>query len=157
MYLRGSNVISDQSSYDLIYRDLIINNQLGVNDRYNLGTDSINRIYKAELISATVNFSGQIPDTVKNQCIILSIPQLNGITCKIAGSGTSNIFCQIPDNNTPLTPVITNNTISLLIGPHFYESIQFYNPPINKLNVLDVTWFDCYGNQLSTSETIKRY
>ena len=186
---RGFNVLQDQSSYDLVFKDIIIDSALGsVNGTtysYNTGTDSINQIYKAELVSATIKFNTTIPTNVQNKTIILSIPELNNRTCVVAGNtaGTStqinqvynsttgqydpvnvtnsiqgqgtnvvqsNIFCQIPDNNTPLTSasVTSNNTISLLIGPHMYDSIQFYNPPINKINTIDVQWFDTRANQI---------
>ena len=189
---KGSNVTAEQSSYDLIYRDLIVSSSFGSNGgynypiTYNLGTDSINGIYKAELISATIKFNGSIPNSVQNGTVILSIPELNGNTAKIAcnttninstynqvwnpttntydnvpanGSNSSqgsnivqgNIFCQIPDNNTPLTVGggTSNNIISLYIGPHMYDSVQFYNPPISRLNKIDVSFFATNSNQLN--------
>ena len=164
---RGSNVLADQSAYDLIFRDIIINSSLGTlngtTTTYNLGTDSINQIYKAQLITATIKFNGSIPNNIKNQSVILSIPQLNNNTTRIAGnivpgnpsqgnnSTQGAIFGQIPDNNTPLNfhcDSSCNNIISLLIAPPFYESIQFYNPPINKLNTIDVQLFDQLGNDV---------
>ena len=188
---RGSNVLQDQSSYDLIFKDIIINSTLGTTNllgdviSYNTGLDSINQIYKAELISATVKFNTAIPSGVQNKTLILSIPQLNNKTVVVAGNisgsgsqtnqvfnpstgqynpvtstvniqGQGNnvvqgdIFCQIPDNNTPLTSAsqTSNNTISLLIGPHMYDSIQFYNPPLNKINTLNVSWFDTASNSI---------
>lgn len=176
---RGFNVTNDQASYDLVYRDVIINSNLGTNNNstfsYNLSTDSINQVYKVELVAATVKFNSTIPTNVKNQCILLNIPQLNGNTCRIAGNvSTSNssqgsntvqgaIFCQIPDNNTPLTSgsVTSNNIISLLIGSHLYESVQYYNPPINRLNSIEVSWYDPLSNQIaidpSTSGTINSF
>ncbi len=176
---RGFNVTNDQASYDLVYRDVIINSTLGTNNNsvlsYNLSTDSINQVYKAELVSATVKFNSAIPTNIQNRCILLNIPQLNGNTCRVAGNTSSSnssqgtnsvqsaIFCQIPDNNTPLTAgsLTSNNIISLLIGPHMYDSIQFYNPPINRLNSIDVSWYDTAGNQIaidpSTSGTINTF
>ena len=166
---KGSNVTADQSSYDLIYRDLIVSSSFGTNIgtnypiTYNLGTDSINGVYKAELISATIKFNGSIPTSVQNGTVILSIPELNGnttkVACNVSGSNSSqgnnivqgNIFCQIPDNNTPLTVGggTSNNIISLLIGPHMYDSIQYYNPPISKLNKIDVSFFATSSSQLN--------
>lgn len=165
---RGANVSSDQSSYDLLYKDFIIDSSLGTfyNDvySYNLQTDNINKVYKAEMISATIVFdSSGIPTNIKNSAAIISISQLNGNTTRIAGNrisgnssqGSNNtqgsIFCQIPDNNTPLTnaSVISNNTISLLIGPHMYESVQYYNPPISNINRLDVQITDLQANVVS--------
>jgi hypothetical protein len=176
---RGFNVTNDQASYDLVYRDVIINSALGTNNNsvlsYNLGTDSINQVYKVEVISATVKFNTAIPNGIKNQTLLLSIPQLNGNTCRIAGNVTSSnssqgnvttqgsIFCQIPDNNTPITAgsATSNNIISLFIGPHSFDAIQYYNPPISKVNTLDVAWFDCTSNQIlldsSTSGTINSF
>jgi hypothetical protein len=187
---RGFNVVQDQSSYDLVFKDVIINSALGTQNGnsfgYNLGTDSINMVYKAELITATVVFNTAIPTNVKNSTLILSIPQLNGNTTRVAGNtsgvnqqtnqvynpstgqytptvvnnsiqgqGSNNVqgavFCQIPDNNTPLTlgSQTSNNIISLLIGPHMYDSIQFYNPPINRINTIDVSWFDTLSNPVT--------
>jgi hypothetical protein len=187
---RGFNVVQDQSSYDLVFKDIIINSALGTQNGnsfgYNLGTDSINMVYKAELVSATIVFNTTITPNVKNSTLILSIPQLNGTTTRVAGNTSgvnqqtnqvynpstgqynpvvvnnsiqgqgSNIvqgavFCQIPDNNSPLTSasVTSNNTISLLIGPHMYDSIQFYNPPINRINTIDVSFFDTQSNQIT--------
>ena len=154
---KGSNVLSDQSSYDLIYRDIILSSDLSTYSNgystFNLSTDNINQIYKAELISATVVFNTAIPNEVKNSTLLLSIPTLNGNTLRVAGNNTGTnsyqgqMFCQIPDNNTPLiigtNP--SNNTISLLIGPHMYESIQYYNPPINKINNIGVQWYTKNG------------
>jgi hypothetical protein len=192
---RGSNVVSDQSSYDLVYKDIVISSELGTQNgntvSFNLSTDSINQIYKAELISATINFNTTIPTNIKNNCIILSIPQLNGNTTKVAGNVTSRnpvtnqvynpatgkyepvsavtansgqgsnivqgaIFCQIPDNNTPLTQggVVSNNIISLLIGAKVFETTQFYNPPVNKVNQIDVSWFDTQANQIPLDNSI---
>ena len=161
---RGFNVTQDQSSYDIVFKDIIICNQLGTNNgtyyTYNLGTDSINLIYKAEVVSATINFVTSIPTNIKNRALLVSIPQLNGNTTRVAGNqitssqGNNNvqgvIFCQIPDNNTPLVQqgVTSNNTIHLFIGPHMYDSIQFYNPPISKINKLDISFFDTQANPI---------
>ena len=188
---RGFNVVQDQASYDLVFRDVIVDSALGTSSlggnmySYNIGVDSINQIYKAELISASVKFNTSIPATIQNKTLLLSIPELNNRTTVVAGniSGSGSqtnqvfnpstnqynpvtstvsiqgqgsnivqgeIFCQIPDNNTPLTSasVTSNNTISLLIGPHMYDSIQFYNPPINKLNSFQVMWFDPQANKI---------
>jgi hypothetical protein len=193
---RGFNVTSDQSSYDLVYKDIIISSTLGTPNSdlttysYILGTDNINQIYKAELVSATVKFNTAINPLVVNQTLILSIPQLNYNTYSIAGnvptgniSGISNpvynqdyiggtsfaprlvnglynnqgtmltqgqIFCQIPDNNTPLTPnpLVSNNIISLLIGAKMYDCTQYYNPPLNKINKIDINWFTINGDPI---------
>jgi hypothetical protein len=172
---RGANVSSDQSSYDLIYRDIILNSGLATlaNNVYsfNMQVDNIGKVYKAEMIAATVAFSSAIPNNIKNACMIVNIPQLNGNTARVAGNikagnaqqGTNStqgsIFCQIPDNNTPLTPAsaTSNNIISLIVGPHMYDSIQFYNPPISNLNRLDLSFYDTQSNQVASSSITSFY
>jgi hypothetical protein len=172
---RGAKVSNDQSSYDLIFKDVIINSNLAtVNNNvysFNLQTDNVDRIYKAELTAATIAFNGSIPNNIKNQCVILNIPQLNGNVTRIAtnvisnnpSQGTlsvqGNIFCQVPDNNTPLI-IGTNastNIISLFIGPHMYESIQFYNPPISNLNRIDLSLTYPLGNTLASTSITSFY
>ena len=171
---RGANSSVDQSSYDLIYRDIILNSNAStlLNNVYsfNLQTDNVNKIYKAELIAATIAF-GSIPTSIKNQCVILNIPQINGNTTRIASNViTSNpsqgsittqgsIFCQVPDNNTPLIigTNASNNVITLLIGPHMYESIQYYNPPISNINKLDVSLYDSLGVMVPSSNITSFY
>ena len=172
---RGANVNSDQSSYDLIYRDIILNSNIAtiVNNDYlfNLQTDNVNKIYSAELISATIAFASAIPANVINQCVILSISQLNGNTTRIASnviagnssqgtlSTAGSIFCQIPDNNTALligaNP--SNNIISLFIGYHKYEAIQYFNPPISNLNKLTITLLDPLGNTIIPDDITSFY
>ena len=152
---KGFNVTSDQSSYDLVSKDIIICSNLGTltpdysTVRFNLGLDNINQIYKAELVSATVVFDGSINPLVVNKTLILSIPQLNQNTFRVAGNASrnnvtqSNIFCQIPDNSTPITPgnLTPNGIISLYIGARMFDTVQYYNPPINKINTIDISWF----------------
>ena len=152
---RGFNVTSDQASYDLVSKDIIICSNLGTpsSDKsvvsFNLGLDNINQIYKAELVSATVVFDSSINVGVINKTLILSIPQLNQNTFRVAGNTTRNnttqssIFCQIPDNSTPITPgnLTPNGIISLFIGSRMFDTVQYYNPPINKINTIDVSWF----------------
>ena len=156
---RGANVLSDQSSYDLVYKDIIINSAMGVpnskrtNYRYNLNIN-VNNIYKAELISATIKFNTSITPEVVNQTLLLSIPQLNGNIYSIPGNSNtvqSDIFVQLPDNCTPLTLASQqpNNIISMLIGARIYDCVQFYNPPISKLNKIDVRWYTPQGNIIS--------
>lgn len=178
---KGFNVTSDQSSYDLVSTDIIISSTngtpntgsaSGTNSSYsfNLGTDNINQIYKAELVTATVVFgNATLPTNVKNSTLILSIPQMNQNTFRVAsntnGKGTSNqgnnpvqgqVFGQIPDNSTPITPgtLTPNGIISLFIGARMFDTVQFYNPPLNKVNKIDVQWFDTLGNPVYVSSTV---
>ena len=167
---RGSNVTADQSSYDLLYRDVILNSVNGTLNSnsqtvsFNMTLDNVNNIYKAELITAVVHFQTTIPTNIRYNSLIVSIKQLNGKTLVIAGNVTSansslgnnsvqgEIFCQIPDFSSALT-LSTSDTISLYIGPHMYESIQYYNPPISKINRLDIQLYDQYTNLLNIPAT----
>jgi len=166
---KGFNVTSDQSSYDLVSKDIIVTSSIGTSSQggnvysFNLGTDNLNQIYKAELVTAAVKFNTAIPSSVQNQTLLVSIPQLNQNTFRVAtnASGINNggnasvqsqIFCQIPDNYTPLAlPTSTNNTISLYIGARMFDTVQYYNPPINKVNHIDVSFFDPTGAPISVN------
>jgi len=163
---RGANVTADQSSYDIIYKDVIINNSLGSYNgsaqnssntttwSYNLQNDNFNNIYKVEVVSAIMVFTS-IPNNIKNKSILLQIPQLNGNTVNVAGNvsqsnsqqGTNSVqsmlFCQIPDNSSNNA---STTTISLFSTPSFNDVIQFYNPPLSKVNRIDVQWVDQLGN-----------
>jgi hypothetical protein len=169
---KGFNVTSDQSSYDMVTKDIIVSSLAGSpssgsassnNTSYSfvLGTDNINQIYKAELVSAAVKFNTALPQNIQNQTLLVSIPQLNQNTFRVASTTPTNgnatgtnsvqsqIFCQIPDNYTPLAlPTSTNNTISLYIGARMFDTIQYYNPPINKVNHIDVSFFDPLSNNI---------
>ena len=163
---KGFNVTSDQSSYDMVIRDIIVCSTLGLpnydysNFSFDLKTDNINQIYKAELVSATVKFndSSGINGNVINKTLILSIPQLNQNTFYVAGKNAqtqSQIFCQIPDNCTPLRlgSLTTNNTLSLFIGARMFDTVQYYNPPINKINSIDIQWFAPNGTVIKADDT----
>jgi hypothetical protein len=170
---KGFNVTSDQSSYDMVTKDIIISSLAGSpssgsassnNTSYSfvLGTDNINQIYKAELVSAAVKFNTALNTNIVNQTLLVSIPQLNQNTFRVASTtpingnatGTnsvqSQIFCQIPDNSTPVTPsgLTSNGIISLYIGARMFDTVQYYNPPINKVNHIDVSFFDPLSNNI---------
>jgi len=91
-----------------------------------------------------------ISEIVLTNCkIFLSLGRLNGDTCSIVSDQNNNslgnlpnIFCQIPNN----TSVSSKSVKTLLNQPSNYSSIQFYNPPISKINKLDIKWFNEYGN-----------
>jgi hypothetical protein len=160
---KGFNVTSDQSSYDLVSKDFIISSALGTPNanktsfNYMLRCDNVNKVYKAELVSATVKFNTAINSNVMNQTLLLNIPQLNGNTFTVSGSNSSqimgtNFFSQVPDNCTPLTPssLLPSNIISLFIGGKMFDCVTYYNPPIDKINKIDVTWNDQFGNYIPT-------
>ena len=196
---RGQNTTSDQSSYDLVFKDIIINypppqglnNVSGQISKYTVSLNfEFDKLYKAELVVGSVHFGEgvihehYIPDTIKNSTIIVSIPQLNNNTLSIANqqntntnttwypsqpnqppqppqpssgnnnsSYTNNMFCQIPDNYTPLggqngTAQYPSNTISTFIGGPPFSAVQFYNPPLTNISLLDISLLDVYGNNL---------
>ena len=86
--------------------------------------------------------------------IYLSLGQLNGDTCNIPNdeSGNcneiSNVFCQVPNN----TCVSSASVKTLLSQPHTFSAIQFYNPPINKVNIFDIKWIGENGGLLRILE-----
>ena len=168
---KGFNVTSDQASYDIVTKDIIICSNLGTSAKngtlysFNIN-DNINQIYKAELISAAIKFNIAINANVINKTLLVNIPQLNQNTFYVAtntsgkggigdNSSQSQIFCQIPENCTPVTPgsLVPNNIISLYIGARMFDTVQYYNPPINKLNKLQISFFDPNGNVIPVSTT----
>ena len=86
-----------------------------------------------------------ISDVVLTNCkLYLSLGKLNGDTCNIVSNqgdnkfgNVPNVFCQIPNN----TSVSSKSVKTLLNQPQNYSSIQFYNPPISKINRLDIKWY----------------
>ena len=82
-----------------------------------------------------------------NDKIYLSLGQLNGDTCNITNdeSGNdnevSNIFCQVPNNSCVSSAAVK----TLLNQPHNFSAIQFYNPPISKVNKFEVKWYTDNG------------
>jgi hypothetical protein len=159
---KGANVTSNQGAYDIVYKDIIVNKN-GLNGSksnfiFQLG-NYFEQIYKAEMISGTIKFDGGIPVNVINSTFILSIKDLNGGIINIAQDpGTTNsgigIFCQIPDNFTPLanaSDLIPRNTISSFINNSPFTAMQFYNPPIGNINKFDISFYDLYGTNLLIS------
>jgi hypothetical protein len=74
--------------------------------------------------------------------------RLNGDTCVVvpdqAGNSLGNVpnvFCQVPNNTT----VSSHSVKTLLNQPSNYSSIQFYNPPISKINKLEIKWYNDNG------------
>ena len=57
-------------------------------------------------------------------------------------SNIPNIFCQLPNN----TSVSSKSVKTLLNQPSNYSGIQFYNPPISKINKLEVKWYTDDGD-----------
>jgi hypothetical protein len=84
-----------------------------------------------------------------NDKLYLSLGKLNGNTCTIIADQTPDnsignvpeIFCQVPNN----TCISSASVKTMLSQPNVYSAIQFYNPVINKLNVLDIKWFTDNG------------
>lgn len=85
-----------------------------------------------------------LSDYVLTDCkIFLSIDKLNGDTFNIVQDESGRdenlprIFCQIPNN----TAVSSSSVKTLLNQPSVFSAIQFYNPPISKLNILNIKWY----------------
>jgi len=90
-----------------------------------------------------------ISDVVLTNCkLFLSLGKLNGNTCNVVpdqANGLGNVppmFCQIPNNTT----ISSESVKTLLNQPSVYSSIQFYNPPLSKLNKLEIKWYNDIGN-----------
>jgi len=179
---KGYNTTSDQSSYDLVFKDVIVSyiaSGLPGPEKVSVNLNSeFDKIYKVELITGTIQFIGApsgsrgdevnnyicIPNNVRFKSVVMSIPQLNNKTISIANDSDNNniytgssIFCQIPDNFTPLGggddvgTALTKrpaNTISTFIGGPPFSAEQFYNPPLSNINKLDIYLYDIYGNNI---------
>lgn len=90
-----------------------------------------------------------ISGVVLTNCkLYLSLGKLNGETCNIVQdqSGNNygnvpNIFCQVPNNTC-----VSSSSVKTLLGqPKTFSAIQFYNPPISKLNRLEIRWYQDNG------------
>ena len=79
--------------------------------------------------------------------LYLSLGKLNGDTCNITpdengtDKNTPQIFCQVPNN----TCVSSASVKTLLNQPHNFSAIQFYNPPLSKLNKFEIKWYTDNG------------
>jgi hypothetical protein len=87
-----------------------------------------------------------ISEVVLTHCkLYLSLGKLNGNTCNIVTNDSTrnvpDIFCQIPNN----TSVSSAAVKTLLNQPHNFSAIQFYNPPISKINKLEIKWYTDNG------------
>ena len=94
--------------------------------------------------------------------LYLSLGKLNGDTCTVVQDQNNSygnvpsIFCQVPNNTT----VSSASTKTLLNQPNSFSAIQFYNPPISKLNRFEVKWYNDRGKPVSIldhSFTIRVY
>ena len=89
-----------------------------------------------------------LSDVVLTHCkLYLSLGKLNGDTCNITPdeNGTNKnvppVFCQVPNN----TCVSSASVKTLLNQPHNFSAIQFYNPPISKVNKFEIKWYTDNG------------
>ena len=90
-----------------------------------------------------------LSDVVLTHCkLYLSLGKLNGDTCNITpdengtGKNVPPVFCQVPNN----TCVSSAAVKTLLNQPHNFSAIQFYNPPISKVNKLEIKWYTDDGS-----------
>lgn len=149
---KGANTVSDQQSYDILYKDILLTyTATTTTSQYVVKIPDFEKVYKAELIACNAVFNTAIATNVQNKALILSIQELNNTSLAICGN-TSTLtglsFCQIPDVNTPVGSTNTTS-VNLFIGPHNYDSVQFYNPTISKLNKLTISWYDLFGNVIN--------
>ena len=86
-----------------------------------------------------------------NDRLFLSLGILNGQTYNIItnqnsnkNGNLSNIFCQVPNN----TCISSSSVKTMLNQPSVYSAIQFYNPPLHKLNSLHIAWYKEDGELL---------
>ena len=90
-----------------------------------------------------------ISEVVLTNCkLYLSLGKLNGDTCNLipdqSGNNIGNvpqIFCQVPNNTT----TSSRSVKTLLNQPNNFSCIQFYNPPLSRLNKFEVKWFTDTG------------
>ena len=78
-----------------------------------------------------------------------SLGKLNGDTCNItpdenviSKKNVPPIFCQVPNNSCVSSAAVK----TLLNQPHMFSAIQFYNPPISKINKFEVKWYTDDGS-----------
>ena len=126
---------------------------IGIPTNYGEYTDSLGNIQQvptnADSVFSNSILSGQV---LTNDKIYLSLGKLNGTTCNIVANQNPNIqngnigtvFCQIPNN----TSVSSASIKTMLNQPSVYSAIQFYNPPISKINNLEIAWYDEDGSLL---------
>ena len=98
------------------------------------------KMTNAEIYCALADVEGNIGE---------ALGKLNGDTCSIVSDqggnnlgNVPNIFCQVPNN----TCVSSHSVKTLLNQPSNYSSIQFYNPPVSKLNRFDIKWYTDTGS-----------
>jgi hypothetical protein len=135
-YVSGPTTISENEFG--LYVDIATN--------YGEFTDSCGNIQivppNVEANTSNSIVSGQV---LTNDRIYLSLGILNGQTYNIVADqnpnnqfgNVSNIFCQVPNN----TCISSASVKTMINQPHMYSAIQFYNPPLNKLNTLDIVWY----------------
>ena len=90
-----------------------------------------------------------LSEVVLTHCkLYLSLGKLNGTTCNLTpdendtGKNVPPIFCQVP-NNTCISSAAVK---TLLNQPHNFSAIQFYNPPISKVNKFEIKWYTDDGS-----------
>jgi len=154
-YISGPTVISSDDS------GLYVNVASNYGEYTNQSGNVVPIPSNADPVFSNSILSNQV---LTNDKIYLSLGKLNGNTCNIVStqndpSGSGNvpdIFCQIPNN----TCVSSSSVKTMLNQPKVYSAIQFYNPVINKLNVLDIAWYTENGSLvriLNHSFTIRVY
>jgi hypothetical protein len=137
-YISGPKVINCANG--ILFVDVAVPGSYG--SYIDCSGDLINIPQQAEKIYGNCIISGVV---LTNDKLYLSLDKLNGNTCNIIQYQSSinnkgnvpNIFCQVPNN----TCVSSSSVKTLLNQGSMYSSVQFYNPPINRINTLIIQWY----------------
>jgi hypothetical protein len=87
--------------------------------------------------------------------IYLSLGKLDGDTCNLIqdesgkNQTSPSIFCQVQNYNNTLN---SSSITALLSKPGYYNSMQYYNPPVSKLNKFNIRWYQESGAPLDITE-----
>ena len=122
---------------------------VNIGTNYGEYTDTVGAIVNVDTNVDKYYSNSIISGVVLTNCkLYLSLGKLNGETCNIVPDqsgnnygNVTNIFCQVPNN----TCVSSSAVKTLLAQPKPFSAIQFYNPPISKLNRLDIRWYTDNG------------
>jgi hypothetical protein len=141
----GTNITNVPLNRDSLYSNCIISDVVLTNCKLYLSLDKLNgdtcniityqNEYNPGIVVNNVNaFNGtynnpSIPTTNNPQPVVNKSSYNKGNVPKV--------FCQIPNN----TCISSSSVKTLLNQPTMFSCIQFYNPPINKLNKLSIKWY----------------
>ena len=152
VWFDGNNITEVPLNSDSLYSNCIISDVVLTNCKLYLSLDKLNgdtfnivshqNEYNPGMVVNNINpFNGTynnptIPTTNTPQPVINSSSYNKGNVPKV--------FCQVPNNTC-----VSSSSVKTLLGqPNMFSCIQFYNPPINKLNKLYIKWYTEDGTLL---------